>query len=275
MNNIGKIFVFAVFIMSLVFMTFAIAIFASHTNWKTESERLAKVLEEEKGKRGKLVEEINRLSTDVSTSEAERDQVAAKLQYALNEQMGELETLRKEKEDFEKKQQAAIAEASTASAALERATATIKELREEIRTMRLKVDEEIEGAVKLAATLHEKQSTLAIVEERKAQLEKQLANARMLLKQSGLAVESLPRDQVPTIDGVVMAVADGSVEVSLGGDDGLQLGHVLELYRADSYLGRAVVKAVKPDRAVAVLVKEYARGAVQRGDRVTTRLKPA
>lgn len=275
MNNIGKIFVFAVFIMSLVFMSFAIAIFASHTNWKAESERLAKVLEEEKGKRGKLVEEINRLSTEVATSEAERDQVAAKLQYALNEQMGELDTLRKEKEDFEKKQQAAIAEASTASAALERATATVKELREEIRTMRLKVDEEIEGAVKLAATLHEKQSTLAIVEERKAQLEKQLANARTLLKQSGLALESLPRDQVPTIDGVVTAVADGSVEVSLGGDDGLQLGHVLELYRADAYLGRAVVKAVKPDRAVAVLVKEYARGAVQRGDRVTTRLKPA
>ena len=40
MNILGKIFVFAVFIMSLVFMSFAVAIFASHTNLKAEAERL-------------------------------------------------------------------------------------------------------------------------------------------------------------------------------------------------------------------------------------------
>ena len=39
MNAIGKIFVFAVFIMSLVLMTFAGAIFVSHTNWQAEIER--------------------------------------------------------------------------------------------------------------------------------------------------------------------------------------------------------------------------------------------
>lgn len=39
MNIIGKIFVFAVFIMSLVFMTFAIALFATNTNWREEIVR--------------------------------------------------------------------------------------------------------------------------------------------------------------------------------------------------------------------------------------------
>ena len=39
MNLIGKIFVFAVFIMSLVLMTFATAIYLSHTNWKDTVER--------------------------------------------------------------------------------------------------------------------------------------------------------------------------------------------------------------------------------------------
>lgn len=275
MNIVGKIFVFAVFIMSLVFMTFAVAIFASHTNWKAESDRLAKILEEEKGKRARLLEDIDRLTTQVATSEAERDQVVAKLQYALEEQSGELKDLKAKRDTLETERQSAIAEMNAAHAELKRATKAIDELRAEIRTQRLKVDQEVGRAVELAANLHEKESKLAIVEERKAQLEKQLSNARALLKQSGLAIDSLPREQVPTIDGVVMAVADNAVEVSLGGDDGLQLGHVLELYRDDTYLGRAVVKAVKPDRAVAVLVKEYARGVVQRGDRVTTRLKPA
>jgi hypothetical protein len=33
------------------------------------------------------------------------------------------------------------------------------------------------------------------------------------------------------------------------------------------------VKTVRPDRAVAVILRDYARGIVQRGDKVTTRLK--
>ena len=100
-----------------------------------------------------------------------------------------------------------------------------------------------------------------------------MADARVLLKQSGLSLDNLPKDRVPTISGVVMAVADNSIEVSLGGDDGLQAGHQIEVYRDGEYLGRAVVKSVRPDRAVAVLVREYSRGIVQRGDKVTTRLK--
>ena len=48
---------------------------------------------------------------------------------------------------------------------------------------------------------------------------------------------------------------------------------MLEVYRDGQYVGRAVVTSVTSDRAVARLVKAYARGVVQRGDRVTTRLK--
>ena len=36
---------------------------------------------------------------------------------------------------------------------------------------------------------------------------------------------------------------------------------------------RAVVRAVRPDRAIAEPVPEFMRGVVQRGDKVTTRLK--
>ena len=100
-----------------------------------------------------------------------------------------------------------------------------------------------------------------------------MANARLLLQQSGLDIASLPKDRVPNVEGQVLAVASGTIEVSLGSDDGLQIDHVLEVYLQGEYVGRAVVTSVRPDRAVARIVKEYARGIVQRGDRVTTRLK--
>ena len=38
MNLVGKIFVILVFVMSIAFMTFAVAIYATHKNWKVESE---------------------------------------------------------------------------------------------------------------------------------------------------------------------------------------------------------------------------------------------
>lgn len=287
MNIVGKIFIFAVFVMSLVFMSFAVAIYSSHVNWKEEVERTADQvqpgkplglryqLEEATKERDRLTGEITKLQGQVTAAEAKRDQALAKLEYALAEKSTELDGLKQEREKLEAERQAAIAEMTKAREEVEKATQVVEGLRTDIRTQQEKVDEQINRAVALSAELHEKESQLVIVAERKMQLEKQLANARMLLKQSGLAVDSLPKDQVPSVDGVVMAVADGSVEVSLGGDDGLQTGHVLELYRDATYVGRAVVKAVRPDRAVAVLVKEYVREPVQRGDRVTTRLKAA
>jgi DNA repair exonuclease SbcCD ATPase subunit len=271
--------------MSLVFMSFAVAIYSSHTNWEREVNRkpeevkgaeqpgLKYRLEQAENERKKLKQEIDVLVSKVAESEAARDQVVAKLQTALTEKDGELVELRKGKDEREKIQQEAIAKLDAAEADLKKTVEEVAALREQVRQQQTKVDQEVGRAADIARKLHETQSFLEIANERKEQLEKQVANARLLLKQQGLTIDALPRDRVPTLDGDVLAVADNAIEVSLGGDEGLQAGHTLEVYRAGQYVGRAVVKTVKPDRAVAVIQPEYSRGTVQRGDKVTTRLK--
>lgn len=285
MNIIGKIFVFAVFVMSLVFMSFAIALFSTHTNWRDEITRTADQvqagkplgyklqLEEAKKERETLTAEIAKLTAEVAASEAARDQVVAKIQTALEEKDKELQDLRTEKDAREDKRVKAEADLAAANQELKKATEKIEELRDTIVDQRKTVDVEIARSAKLAGELHEKESFLEIATERKAQLEKQVANARLLLKQHGLAIESLPRDQVPTAGGIVTAVADDSIEVTLGGDDGVQMGHFLEVYRDDEYLGRVQVISVKPDRSVGRVIREFKRGDIQPGDRVATRLK--
>jgi len=285
MNIIGKIFVFAVFVMSLVFMSFAVAIYSTHTNWRDEITRTADQvqankplgwkaqLDQSKKERETLTQQIDQLTRQVAESEAERDQVVAKIQTALEQKDKELQALRKSKDVREDEREKAQAELVTARAELEKTTKAVDELRAEVRGMQAKVDEQVDRATKFASELHEKESFLEIANERKAQLEKQVANARLLLKQYGLAIESLPRDHVPSIDGVVSAVADASVEVTLGGDDGVQMGHFLEVWRDDQYLGRVVVISVKSDRAVGRIIPEFRRGIIQPGDRVATRLK--
>lgn len=285
MNIIGKIFLFAVFIMSLVLMTFAGAIYFSHVNWKDEVERKPEAclpgqlpgykhqLEQAEAERAKLDAQINRLQQQVAESEQARDQVMAKLQSAIVQKDKELIALKEEREKREEDQRQKVALLEQTTKDLEAARGQVDELTKKIAAQQAKVDSQVDRSAELSAQLAESKSFLAIAEERKAQLEKQVVNARLLLKQSGLDLDSLPKDRVPELEGQVIAVASGSIEVSLGSDDGLQAEHVLEVYRGGEYVGRAVVTSVSSDRAVARLVKSYARGVVQRGDRVTTRLK--
>jgi len=272
-NVLGKIFVFGVFVMSLMLMSFAVAIYSSHVNWQEVAKKKQEDLDKLKAEEASLNQEITRLTANVASSEAARDQVIAKFQQALIEKDQELKKLTKARDEQLTDMQKQIANLATVEADLTRAREEVTTLQGEVLKSQQKVDAQVTRAAEIAGQLHEKESFLEIANERKSQLEKQVAQARLLLKQNGLSLDNLPKDRVPTMNGVVMAVADDAIEVSLGFDDGLQTGHQIEVYRNDEYLGRAIVKSVKPDRAVAVLVREYSRGIVQRGDRVTTRLK--
>jgi hypothetical protein len=272
-NVLGKIFVFAIFVMSLMLMSFAVAIYSSHIDWQKKAKESKDTLDKLNTEKASLEQEITRLTGNVATSEAARDQVIAKFQQALIEKDKELKTLKDGRDQQLEEMQKKIFDLSKVEDELTQARTQLAKLQAETNDKQQKVVEQIDRAAEIAAQLHEKESFLEIANERKAQLEKQVSQARLLLKQNGLSLDILPKDRVPTINGVVMAVADDSIEVSLGFDDGLQTGHQIEVYRNDEYLGRAIVKSVKPDRAVAVLVREYSRGIVQRGDKVTTRLK--
>jgi hypothetical protein len=126
-------------------------------------------------------------------------------------------------------------------------------------------------AAELAEKLHTSESSLQIVSERKTQLEKQVANARLLLKQSGLSIDSPQKDLVPTVEGQVTAVNKDSIEFNLGSDDGIQAGIDMVVYRQGKYLGKVKVRSVKADRANADVIGK--NGVILQGDRVATRLK--
>ena len=272
MNTLGKIFVFAVMIMSVVFMSFAIAIFSSHTNWQEESKRLATELEQSQAERQEKESELTKLNEQIVASEKDREQVVAKLETALQQKDVELADLRKKRDaeisDLDKD----IKELAEAKDERDAAEKLVNELREEIHGLQENLKGSVNRGAELAAELHQAESDLAMATERKTQLEQQVSNARVILQQNGLSLKR-PRTVIPVVGGVVTAVADDLVEVSIGSDDGLQAGHELEVFRADEYLGRLRVVSVKPDRAVVRVLKDFARGIVQRGDRVATRLK--
>ena len=272
MDTLGKIFVFAVMVMSVVFMSFAIAIFSSHTNWQKESERLQTELEQAVAERAAKESELTTLIDQNAASEKDQEQVVKKLETALQQKNTELADLKKKREAELSNLDKDIAELSEAKDERDAADELVGKLREEIHGLQDKLKKSVNDGASLASELHQSESELAMTTERKKQLEEQVANARDVLQQNGLSLKR-PEIVIPVVGGVVTAIANDLAEVSIGSDDGLQAGHELEVFRADEYLGRLRVVSVKPDRAVVRVLKDFARGIVQRGDRVATRLK--
>ena len=82
-----------------------------------------------------------------------------------------------------------------------------------------------------------------------------------------------PEDVPPSdLKGVVLAVNEQSVEVSVGRDDGLREGHTLDIYRNGSYLGRIQLRSVEDDKSVGKIIPAFRKGFIQAGDMVASRV---
>jgi hypothetical protein len=112
------------------------------------------------------------------------------------------------------------------------------------------------------------------LQERHLQLASQLAAQEQVLTAHGLSKDT-PVDGIPPqIRGKILAISqDNMVEVSLGTDDGLRIGHTLEIFRGSKYLGRLEILEAQPDRAVGKILPGFKKGAIQKDDDVATRFK--
>jgi len=87
---------------------------------------------------------------------------------------------------------------------------------------------------------------------------------------------SVPRPFVrhiePVVDGVVLQVQGKLCEISLGSDDGVTPGDVLDVFRQESPTGRIVIVRTEPNKAVAKRVADLETTRIQKGDRISTSL---
>jgi len=81
----------------------------------------------------------------------------------------------------------------------------------------------------------------------------------------------LINDIVPLVNAVVVRTEGPRFAVLAGSDDGLREGHVLDIYRADTFVGRGIVREVQNDLAVLETVREFMQASVKEGDNVTSK----
>ncbi len=286
MNLLGKIFVVLIFIMSLMFMTGELMVYSTQRNWKNEVERSDKDNPDKGGyaqrlkvageKNEKLVAEKDELQKKMDVELAARRQVLAKVEAQLGEKAKELDALRAEVTTLNDQKKQLTTQVATLTASLNAKATETAQLRDQIRGVQQESEAKFKQVVDITEKVNQANGDLTRQTERNKQLSEQLANAKLLLAKVNLTLET-PLSLTPMpVDGVVLAVSgpqNNLLEISLGSDDSLRVGHSIEVFREGKYLGRAQITLTTPDRAVATVDTKLRTGPIQKGDRVTTRLK--
>jgi hypothetical protein len=188
------------------------------------------------------------------------------VQQSLTEKEGQLRTLQ--------------ATESESAAALKIAVDTAEKLRVAVDGLRTEVratqearDAKFTEVVRLTDQLQGAMGTQRILQERAQQMVTQISDMKRVIDAAGVDVNMDTNAVPPPLDGIVTAVGESNlIEVSLGSDDGLRVGHRIEVFRDNSYLGHAIVLKTDPDRSVAQMDDKTQRGLIKVRDRVATKI---
>ncbi|MCU0978077.1 MAG: hypothetical protein MUF25_02800 [Pirellulaceae bacterium] len=282
MTTLGKVFTVLIFIMSILFMGFSVVVFATHRNWKmlvdnTDTakgplglkQQLQAQVETNNGLRAELDSLTNRLAVEM----AARRSALASLETKLADAQQRLTQKEAELAGLQSAQTEATAALNLAETRLAELVEDIKKLREEIRMVQGQRDESFQRVVDLTDKLYSAAGVERNLKERESQLIGEISKYKRLTDVMGIN-PSMPVEMIaPPLDGLVTAVGDKNlIEVSLGSDDGLRVGHRVEVFRDNNYLGSALVLKTDPDRAVAQMDEKSQRGLIKVRDRVATKL---
>jgi multidrug efflux pump subunit AcrA (membrane-fusion protein) len=272
MTLVGKIFTVLILIMSIVFMSFSVMVFATHRNWKVQAGKLSTQLTAANAAVNDAKTQLDNLKTDHAREQAARKAALAALQVRSSRAEDSLAAATKQLSDLSAAHSKATATAEEAQRRLAALEDENKRVRDDLRGAQQRTDQMFLTVVDLTDKLNQAESLRQNLEEVNRQATQQMSKMKMVLDRNGLTADSLVSHIPPKVDGEVTDVSDrGLVEISIGADDGLKIGHSLDVYSGTQYLGRIVIKQTKPDQAVGQVVKELQRGQIKRGARVTTR----
>jgi len=282
MTFVGKILVIIILAFSLFFLALSAVVFTTQANWRAKTEAQAKTITESNRKLNeaqataataqKDLEDAKRLMTDKTAQLSKRVDDLTTDNSKIQKEITENRTLL---ESAQLNASKSLAEADARTRETEELRAIVrstgdqanafKEQQRELNTRILILDRELKAAVEANKSLRDRTRKLA-----------------GLLQQNNInpdveRAESLQAP--PEVEGKVTRVdaRNKRVEISIGSDDGIVVGHVLSVFRTkpnSDYLGRIKIMSVDPDQAVGEVIESDKGKKIQEGDNVATKIRP-
>lgn len=284
MTFVGKILVVVITVFALFFLALSTVVFSTAKNWKDEAATQKTKVSQLQGDVSKLDGSVKAAQEQLKNEADQHKQQTAQLQSridALSKDIEQRQTeLTQQRETVATSQQTmrtALQEAEARKAEtdqLRQQLGAVQQQANEFKIRQTELDDEIrllqrqlETATNNNKSLRERVTVLSNV-VRDAGLSDAVQQAR--------GTNRVP----PDVEGQVTRVdrANTRVEISIGSDDGLSVGHELELWRtspAPEYLGRIRIEAVDPDHAVGTVIGKTIQGKkIQEGDIVSSQIRP-
>ncbi len=272
MTLIGKIFTVLIFIMSLLFMGFSITVYQTHVDLQTAAREVTERNDNLEGVRTTL--ENEKIAVEASLK---RERIARA--YALAALETQVEAIAADLADKEEIVKTTQVRSNDLSDALRIAEATKKQLTDEVESLRKDINDAQQRTdiffaqiLTLTDEVNHLKSLQSLAQQREKQLTNEIGRAHSTLQANGLDPFTDTYDKPPELDGRVIAIQKDLLQISLGQDDGLRVGHQLDVYRGALYLGRVKIRETQPSSAVCEILPEYQKGQIRKDDNVITSL---
>lgn len=281
MTLLGKSFTALILILSAVFMVLALAVNASHRNWrdvvltgvngqpglKSQIESTTRVNEQLRDSQARIQAQLDR-------EQAARRTALAALQTQLDQLRSDLQQSEASVQKLTADNQVLTQTDLTRAQELERLTSENLELRTAVRTEQQDRDQLFTQTLELTDQMNKLRGFKQQLEERNSQLMAQVTRFEEVVTSKGIDI-NMPLDGAPPErNGKILQVDRPRrlTLVSIGYDEGLREGHFLEVTRSGRYIGKLKIRKTEPDRAVAEILEDYSEGVIQENDRVDTTL---
>lgn len=288
MNNLGKFLVTTIMVMSVMFCCFSIALRVNHKDWKAILER------EQPGANGEpkgliaqindanqqvksMEEKLDILDKEAQEEELKRQERLAAQAKAFADFKAKRDDKAKQLEDLEKDRREKTTQLHTAMENLKNTLDADKKLRGDIAAAIEDRNQTLDRVETATDLLNQLIVELGRVKDAALELGRQLAVARAALNENDLSPDTSLAGVPPTVDGIVLESREnGYVEISLGKDDGVEVGHTFLVYRRrdgqNKPLGKIEVVRTLDDKSVAKVLPEFNKAPIEKEDRVATRL---
>jgi hypothetical protein len=278
MTFVGKILVIVIMAFALMFLGISTVVFTTATNWKAATTKAKQQVADLQKKNSDAKTAAEALKKDFLAAKTEHDNATQKLQNSIAQLTENIENIRKEATAARSE----VATAQTnAKTALEEAEHSRKEA-DRLREQKMEVEKQANDYKLRQSELNDSIRILTrerdVAKKNADALRETSAKFSALLRQHGLSdditqVKAL--GSPPAVHGEVARVArNNRVELTIGSDDGLVVGHELVLWRLKpkpDYLGKIRIISVDPDQAVGEVIGGTVQGKqIKEGDIVSS-----
>jgi hypothetical protein len=283
MTFVGKILVIVIMAFSLLFLALSTVVFTTSRNWMAATKAEQKKVDDLK----KKVQDAKAVADAATKELADAKSAFAAETKALNNTVASLQDENKRRLDE------ITAVRGQVVAATQAAESTLQEVeakRQEtnlLRTQKSAVEKQANEfklrQAELNDKIREQERTLDTATKHNSDLRERVAKFSELLRQNGLS-DDISRikglESPPPVTGEVKRVdpSNRRLEITIGADDGLVVGHPLFVYRTTprpEYIGKVEIVTVEPDQSVAKVVGNTFQGKkIKEGDIVSSTIKP-